>query len=63
MEIKTTVLLEDGTAEFQGTLSDTELNIVMQVGLSTLLRQGSMPFLRLKDNTIVRDYANPITGH
>lgn len=44
MEISQSFKTEEGTLTFQGELSQEELDIVIQVGLSTLFSQGLIPF-------------------
>ena len=40
MKISETYELENGTVKFQGELAGEELNIVIQAGLLTLMRNG-----------------------
>ena len=44
MEVNQSFKTEEGTLTFQGELSQEELDIVIQVGLSTLFSQGLIPF-------------------
>ncbi len=45
MKINKTLETTEGRLEFSGELSEAEANLVVEVGLATLLSQGALPFL------------------
>jgi hypothetical protein len=45
MHIKKLIETEQGAVEFSAELSGEELEVVITVGLNTLLRAGALPFL------------------
>lgn len=45
MFIKQTIRTEEGTITFQGELSQEEADMVIEVGLLTLLHNGAIPFV------------------
>ena len=45
MDIKQTVRTEAGEVTFQGTLSQEEADLVIEIGLLTLLQSGAISFM------------------
>lgn len=44
MKILKTVEMEDGAYEVKANFSPQEIDIIIEVGISTLLQQGAIPF-------------------
>lgn len=44
MQISQVIKTEEGTYTFEGELTQEELDLVMEVGLNTLMHNGSLPF-------------------
>lgn len=49
MYIKKTIQLEDGSIDFEGNLSEDEVRVVVETGLSYLFKVGALPFKSLKN--------------
>ena len=47
MYIKKVIEVEDGSIEFEGTLSPDEVRVVVETGLSYLFKVGALPFKSL----------------
>lgn len=54
MHIKTVLKNEEGQFDFEGELSADEHALVMEVGLNTLLQNGSLPFTLLEKDNMAR---------
>lgn len=53
MQIDKSFEMPEGTVTFQGTLSPEELDLVLAVGLNTLMRNGAIPFSSRNTENIV----------
>ena len=60
MYIKKTLEVEDGSIDFEGTLSPDEVRVVVETGLSYLFKVGALPFKSLRNEDAAS--FSPFTG-
>lgn len=53
MQVSKLLKTSEGTVKFEGELSDEEHEFVLNVGLTTLLENGAIPFLATEDASSV----------
>lgn len=54
MKVNKTLELEGGSYEINATFSPDEANIIIEVGLSTLLRIGSLPIAAVQEEDLAK---------
>jgi hypothetical protein len=52
MDIKKTIETPNGGVTFEGSLNSEELDVIIQVGLATLLARGALPMKAVDINDI-----------
>lgn len=52
INVSKSIITEDGTVTFQGELSPEEHDFVLQVGLTYLYENGSLPFTQVDEEEI-----------
>lgn len=59
IKINKTIETEEGTIQFEGELSQEEVNFVIETGLNALLQAGALPFTYAEDPAqIPLDFSN-----